>query len=484
MAEAARPARPARPARTVLEGVDTSGPVPVEYRFSHARHGTRHLVVVFANFSAPEEYGFSNGVLDRVRANILWIRDLFDGGNAYYLCKDMDFAVEQAVAALIAKVAGALGLGPEQCTMFGGSKGGTAALHFGLRHGYGNVLSIVPQFRIGTALHERRPEAAQLMMGQPTPEKVAVLDALMPQLVATSPHRQTRIYLVTSPQDEHYTTQVAPYLAGFRDYPHFNVLYNDSPQITGHDKVTAHTLPAVLGLLNLLVAGLTPQFGLARAGGEQPDRDTAGIDAFLAATERFPRPQVVHPAPGRTVPGDAVALAGRAPGAVRVSMWLNGKYMGSPPVAADGSWTRRFSQPWEAGEYTFKIFGVDADGNQSPRTQVTLTVTPPRPPLPAPAIAEPADQSLVAGPAVALTGAAPGAARVEFAVQGRSLGATPVTPEGHWTWQPAWEWRGGEHTVEAYAVTADDRASEPARVTFTVAGVLARDERLRARYGT
>ncbi len=471
-----------RPSRPVVEGRDDSGPVPVEYRFSHARNGTRHLVVVFANFSARDEYGFSNGVLDQVRANILWIRDLFDGGNTYYLCKDMDFGVERSVAALIARFAHALGLTADQVTMFGGSKGGTAALQFALRHGWGNALAVVPQFRIGTALHERRPAAAALMMGQVTPEKIAALDAVMPELVAGTPHRHTNVYLVTSPQDEHYGRQVAPFVDLFRDYPNFNLVFNDSPLITGHDTVTARTLPPIMGLLNLLVAGIAPRLGQVRTGGEQPGRDTAPIDALLAATERFPRPRVDFPAPGTTVPGHAVALGGLAPGAARVSIWLNGKYMGSAPTDAEGRWERRFSRPWEAGEYTLKLFGVAADGEQSPRTRHTLAVTEPAPPLDPPVVTDPADNSYVPGPAVRLSGHAIDAERVELAIGDHALGAAPVE-DGRWTWQPAWEWRGGGHTVDVRAVAPDGRVSPPGQVTFVVAGALARNPKLQERYG-
>ncbi|GLW69800.1 hypothetical protein Kpho02_20990 [Kitasatospora phosalacinea] len=473
----------ARPSRPTVEGTDSSGPVPVDFRFSPTRNGTRHLVVVFANFSAPDDYGFSNGVLDQVRANVLWIRDRFNGGNAYYLCQDMDFATERAVAAVIARFVHALDLTHDQVTVFGGSKGGSAALWFGLRHGYGNVLALIPAFRIGTSLFKRRPAAAELMTGGVTPEKVAALDALLPELVATTPHRNTRVYLLTSPQDELYAEQVEPFLPLFADYPDFHLLVNDSPLITGHTTVTARTLPVVLGLLNLLVAGIAPRLGLARTGGEQPDRDTSALDALLAATERFPRPQVTFPDPAVPVPADTVAVGGRAPGAERVSIWLNGKYMGSATTAEDGSWVRRFTRPWEPGEYTLKLFGVAADGEQSPRTLHTFSVVEPAPGLPTPLVTEPADLALVPGPTVRLAGSAPGAERVELVIGEHSLGSAPVTADGSWSWQPAWEWRGGEHTVDVVAQLSGLRPSAPARVTFTVAGALARDPKLQARYG-
>lgn len=109
--------------RPLLNGIEASGTFPVEYRFAHGKNGNRHLVVVFANFSAPDDYGWSNGVFDNVRANILWIRDRFDGMNSYYLCRDMDFSLERSVATLIFNVMEALSLSPADVTMWGGSKG-------------------------------------------------------------------------------------------------------------------------------------------------------------------------------------------------------------------------------------------------------------------------------------------------------------------------------------------------------------------------
>src|SRR5688572_14333623 len=110
--------KPTSNGRHIFTGVETSGEIPVEYRFSHSRNGNRHLVVVFANFTAPGEYGWSNGVLDKLRSNILWIRDLFDGANSYYLCKGMDFSLERSVVGLISRVMNALSLTPDDCTMF------------------------------------------------------------------------------------------------------------------------------------------------------------------------------------------------------------------------------------------------------------------------------------------------------------------------------------------------------------------------------
>ncbi|MFF8266862.1 hypothetical protein ACF059_05660 [Streptomyces sp. NPDC016562] len=480
----------AQNARAVFTGVDSSGAVPVEYRFSHAKNGNRHLVVVFANLTAPGEYGWSNGVLNNLRSNILWIRDLFDGENSYYLCKGMDFSLERSIAGLISRVMNALSLTPDDVTMFGSSKGGSAALYFGLKYGFRNIVGSVPQFLIGTYVREDMPGAARMMMGQVTDENVRVLDAVLPELVRSGANRSANIYLVTSPQDEQYQRQVEPFLGLFQGHENFNLVFNDSPLITNHGKVTLRNLPAIMGVLNLLVDGITPRFGLVRNGYEQPERDTSAIDAYLTETsqvrdESFPRPVVVTPAADERVPANAVRFTGSAPGAVRVSFWEDGKHQGTAPVAADGSWAWERANPWGKGRHVVRLFAADANNYQTERTEVIFTALEPESaavagyapaPLPAPApaprivlsVTAPAAHQQVPGPGVGFTGYAPGAVRVDFQEGGVSLGTCEVRSDGAWVWEPGWAWNEGDHFVEAVAVDAVGNASPWVAVPFTL----------------
>ncbi|MEU9147665.1 hypothetical protein [Streptomyces sp. NPDC048349] len=471
-------------ARRIVTGVDASGPVPVEYRFSHARNGNRHLVVVFANFAAPDDYGMSGGVLDKLRSNILWIRDSFDGENSYYLCKGMDFGIEQSVAGLIARVANALSLTPDQCTVIGSAKGGSAALYFGLKYGFRNIVASVPQFLIGTCVRESMPGAAQLMMGEATEEKVRFLDSVLPDLVRSRPHPGANIYLISSPQDEQYTRQLEPFLPLFQGYERFNFIFNDSALITGGPKVVPHNVPVIMGLLNLLVDGVSPVIGGVRYGFEEPQRDTSGIDAYLSATSQvrgddFPAPVVLMPAAEQRLPAHAVRFVGSAPRAVRISIWENGTFQGSPTVAPDGSWTWLRDKPWGKGRHVVRLFGVDANNFHSGRSEVVFTVVDAvdaADPVSAPAqplaltVTSPGAQQQVPGPVPRFAGFAPGAVRVEFQEAGMSLGACPVQADGTWTWESNWAWNEGPHFVEAVAVGAGGNASAWISVPFTVGG--------------
>ncbi|MFD4246249.1 hypothetical protein ACFWP3_32350 [Streptomyces sp. NPDC058525] len=470
--------------RRTVTGVDASGPVPVEYRFSHARNGNRHLVVVFANAGAPEDYGMSGGVLDKVRANVLWVRDSFDGANSSYLCKGMDFGIEQSVAGLIARVMSALALTPDECTLIGSSKGGSAALYFGLKYGYRNIVTSVPRFLIGTYLRESLPAAAQPMMGEVTEDKVRFLDSLLPDLVRGRANPGANIYLVSSPQDEEHTRQVEPFLGLFRGYERFNLVFNDSTLVTGSAKVVPHNVPVIMGLLNLLVDGISPVIGGVRYGYEEPGRDTSGIEAYLSATSQvrgddFPAPVVLMPAADQRLPAHAVRFVGSAPRAVRVSIWEDGKFQGSPAVAPDGSWSWLRDKPWGKGRHVVRLFGVDANNFHSGRSEVVFTVVDPvdaPDPVSAPArplaltVTSPGAHQQVPGPVPRFAGFAPGAVRVEFQEAGMSLGACPVAADGNWSWESNWAWNEGPHFVEAVAVGAGGNASAWISVPFAVGG--------------
>ncbi|MFD0562377.1 hypothetical protein ACFQ2M_10395 [Kitasatospora saccharophila] len=201
---------------------------------------------------------------------------------------------------------------------------------------------------------------------------------------------------------------------------------------------------------------------------------------------------ITFPPVEAVLPPDGVAITGSAPGGVRISIWENGKYLGSAPVAPDDSWSWQPSRNFTPGRHLIRLFAADAANVHSGHSEVVFTIDPqaPRaqyapaaaaPALPAPVVTDPVDESYVAGPAVRLTGRADGAERVELAIGERVLGTAPVE-DGRWSWQPVWEWRGGGHTVEVRAADADGRVSPPGKVTFVVAGALVTNPVLRQRY--
>lgn len=160
--------------------------VTVKYRLRAASKDRRHLVVVFAGVSKGQHdfYGFDGRALDHVQGSVLWIKDSFDNSNAYYMCKGLVFGIERAVAALIDAVLSDLELGPEQCTLLGGSKGGSAALLFGLKYSYSNIVASVPQTRVGTYTREKLGDTFDFMAGGDHDLAEEYLNAYLPTLMS------------------------------------------------------------------------------------------------------------------------------------------------------------------------------------------------------------------------------------------------------------------------------------------------------------
>ncbi|MEB8338388.1 hypothetical protein [Streptomyces endophyticus] len=361
--------------RRMFTGTDTSGAAPVDYRFFHARGGNRRLVVVFANFQAPDEYGWSTGVLDTLRANVLWIRDSFDGHNSYYLCQEGDFGIEDSVAALIDRFVTALDLTREDCVLLGTSKGGSAALYFGLKYGYRNIVSVVPQFRIGSYVENLHPRTAAHMLGRDaTDADVRALDEALPALVRESAHRDANIYLISAVDDPQYTTEIEPHLTLFAGYDNFNFILTDSPHAPAHDRVARRNVPVVMALVNLLIDGIAPRIGFARNGYEDPDTRRPAVDAHLRATAApgtwVEAPQVTAPEAGH----EPVRFAGVAAGAAQVQLWENARFLGRAQVAEDGAWSWTPRAPMARGEHVVKVLALNAHGADSERTVVRCRV--------------------------------------------------------------------------------------------------------------
>ncbi|MEV8030721.1 hypothetical protein [Streptomyces sp. NPDC086182] len=481
--------------RRVIRGIDVSGAHPVQYRFAHARGGNRHLTVVFADIHAPDDYGWSDGILDNLCSNILWIRDRFDGGNTYYLCRDGDFGIEQSVIGLIQKVVKALGLTSDDVTLWGSSKGGSAALYFGLRYGFRNIVASVPQLRIGTFVRNMYPRTGRHMLGETMPEdRVRILDSVLTDLLASDANPDAHIYLVSSPQDEQYATQIEPYLGLLQRYPNFNFLFSESPHITGHGKVTQRNTPLLLGIAGLLVEGISPRLGITRHGYEEPNADRSGITGFLTATSIVQTwlapPVVTMPLPHDPLLVTGVPLTGRAPGAVRVSIWENGDYLASAPVGPEGDWTWKRKKPWSVGEHTVRLFAVDGNGIQSARTDATFTasdrITAPQAPddtsapehyfdterarvtLLPPLLHTPEPGQQLLAISIRFTGASNAATHVGFRENGVLLGSCSVAHDGRWLWNADRDWHPGMHTVEVVAANEAGEASPPATITFAV----------------
>ncbi|MDU1036155.1 MAG: hypothetical protein E7A35_03160 [Leclercia adecarboxylata] len=245
----------------------------IKYLFQPAKQDRKHLLVIFSGFGSSSSiaYDFRGESAYNCRSNILWISDDFDGECTYYISKNSKLDIEDSVLSLIFLVLDSLSLSKEQCTLMGFSKGGSAAIYYGLKYDFKNIISSCPQTHIGSYVNKNWPKVAINMMGSNyTEQNINTLDALIPDLIKNNIKNQY-ISLITSPNDEQYASEIEPYLQYFFPNKNFNFVFTKSRLAWQHNKVTRYNLPIILSLIYANGEGVSPLFGHVINGNQDND---------------------------------------------------------------------------------------------------------------------------------------------------------------------------------------------------------------------
>lgn len=251
--------------------------VTVDYKRRPAQMDRRHLVVVFTGLKPLDFYDFSGRSTEDNQANWLWLKDKFDDYYAYYVCRNMDFAIERAVIDLIDEELDRLGLTRNECTLLGVSKGGFSALYFGIKYNFRNIVANAPQIYVGTHTRNVRPKIFAHMAGDGGDREHELLDALIPDAVAADEGTDKNIYLFSSPDDQFHQAQIAPALPMFAKYKNFNYFETGSDLVWEHAGVIRYNLPLVLSILHATSENAPPWFGAVRNGNRPAPELSQGV---------------------------------------------------------------------------------------------------------------------------------------------------------------------------------------------------------------
>lgn len=252
----------------------SSNEVKVKYKHKKRKYDFNHIIFVFSGFlnASPGNYDFINALND-CPCDVIWIGDDFDSKYAYYLCKSMDFSIRDAVAEFIDSKISELGLLRDNATVTGFSKGGSAALYFGLYLDIKNIVATVPQLKIGSYLDSNWKNVANHIMGTCyNNAHISHMDKLLINLLKKERNLHKNIYLLTSESDVQYKTEIEPYLNDFAKYSNFNLLKTYSAFVREHNQVTGHHTALLLSIYYALASEATPRFedGKVNFFGSQP----------------------------------------------------------------------------------------------------------------------------------------------------------------------------------------------------------------------
>ena len=237
--------------------------IKIKYKFKAQKYDCDHLIIVFSGFGSSSEftYDFDN-LLHLSYANVLWIKDDFDGHCCYYLCNKMNFIIEEAVITFINNKISELQLTNDKCSIIGFSKGGSAALYYGLKYNFKNILITVPQTKIGSYIDKHWKIVAKHMMGENyTSEQIEKLDSLIFNLFMLDHIKEKNIYLLTSKQDIQYNNEIVPVMDELFKYSNMNFFLSESIFVRAHNQVTSHHAQFILGLLFILTNNISPHMG-------------------------------------------------------------------------------------------------------------------------------------------------------------------------------------------------------------------------------
>ena len=174
----------------------------IRYYFNKAIFSNKDkLIIVFSAFSDDKpKYNYMN-TLSTYDCNKLYILDNYGSKGTYYLGLNGSFEIETAVMSLISKIVCENNIKFKNIISIGSSKGGTAALYYGMKYNFGNIIVGAPQYKIGTYLMDLSIKTyADEIFGDRSIASRIKYDNLIRLISNNKP----KIFLLTSDGDKQY----------------------------------------------------------------------------------------------------------------------------------------------------------------------------------------------------------------------------------------------------------------------------------------
>lgn len=193
---------------------------PIKYVFKPSKVKCNYLVVVFSGFNpkgSPPTYNYIR-TLQGYDINKLFILDDQGERGCYYLGNIRNFDVESSVVSLITKIANENDIPHGNIICCGSSKGGYAALYFGIKYNFGYVIAGAPQTKLGSyLLGVKEYRTMEFIAGDSSEESRKFLDGLLYDLIAHT-KKTPRIYIHVGSGDHHYNGHVIPFKEHLMEY--------------------------------------------------------------------------------------------------------------------------------------------------------------------------------------------------------------------------------------------------------------------------
>ncbi len=200
---------------------------------------SRELIIVFSSCTKVGQKARYNYIrtIDEFKCNKLFILDNFgfDGRGAYYLGEDNNFMIEEDVRSLINKISDEVK--PVKEIYIGSSKGGYAALYFGVERKNSYIITGAPQYNLGNYLNlPNHKNILEYIMGDCSETSVDKLNNLMKSKLNLNNDNKNNIYIHYSTEEETYDSDIDPLL---NELNRMNIkTYHDKKYYSSHAELT------------------------------------------------------------------------------------------------------------------------------------------------------------------------------------------------------------------------------------------------------
>lgn len=194
----------------------------VRYYFQEAKNEKLKdkLVIIFSSLTEKNKFRYNYiRTLENLNVNKLFILDDFGDQGAYYLGRNKDFSIETTVNSLIQYFQRKLKIYNENITMVGLSKGGYAAIYFGVKNYVGNVIAGSPQSNLGHFLinQAKHPNIASYISGRAEKADQVYLDELLYKVIQQPSDVSPYIKIMVGSKDHYLKNHVEPLVAALQE---------------------------------------------------------------------------------------------------------------------------------------------------------------------------------------------------------------------------------------------------------------------------
>lgn len=215
-------------------------------KYIYLNNGTNTLYIIFSAFDKTDKQRKYNYVKSFKTLNIdlLFLSDPFGYRGSYYLRECGDKLPERQVDMLLKPILANKNY--SHVITMGTSKGGTAALYYGLKLGVDEIVVGACQYRLGNYL-SNYPRIFKGMMGCfPCKSHINILDRILPEHLKKHKDTKTFIHLIHSKQEVTYEDD-EKYLIADLNHLGFNWKENEYG-FKEHSEVGKYFIPYVKAL--------------------------------------------------------------------------------------------------------------------------------------------------------------------------------------------------------------------------------------------